>query len=229
MKYGSNNKTKKIGKKTIYTIIGISLVVVVLIAALVLASPFPYSFVKFAHFSPDSGTLQILENDTATFQNLQYQGITGYRQVSKGDYSFSITRSGTENVLLSSTEELRRGRLNTILILNTANNIEYIKIEDQSGSISPRKSEIRIINAIPDSSPINLENFEREAFFSNVEFKEVERYKGIQPGLYSYRLMMSGNPVLDIGRLEFVGGKSYTLYVSGTISNSDLSFVLKED
>ena len=58
--------------------------------------------VRFIHLSPNAPAVDIkLPDDTIVFSNIPYKGIAGYTCVPSGTYTFRVTPTGTNNVVLT--------------------------------------------------------------------------------------------------------------------------------
>ncbi|MBU3113403.1 DUF4397 domain-containing protein [Clostridium lacusfryxellense] len=60
------------------------------------------SCVRFIHLSPNAPAVDIkLADGTTVFNNVAYKGITNYVNVPKGTYTFKVSPTGTNNVVLT--------------------------------------------------------------------------------------------------------------------------------
>lgn len=68
----------------------------------IMAQNFGRPCVRFVHLSPNAPAVDIkLSDDTKIFSNVPYKGITNYACIPEGTYTFKVSPSGTDNVVLT--------------------------------------------------------------------------------------------------------------------------------
>lgn len=181
---------------------------------------------RVIHASYDAPPVEVNVDGATAFRNLEYGATEGYARINSGTRNITITQSGESSpVIIDLDVTLQTDRDYTVFAVGNLDNIEPIYSLDVRTAVTD-KAKVRIINASPDASGIDLklDSGSGTPVFSNVAYKSISDYIEIDPDTYSFALTMTGSTdeLLVFDPIAFNQGQVFTIIVMGTLDNTDI-------
>ena len=170
-------------------------------------------------------------SEQAKYYSAASSGLTGYTEVSEGDYQLVLTTAGTKDIVYESVRQRFAASISFSLVFTpgkstklTSNTVMLTYGESGTSSMLPNlRSRLRALHASPDGPLLAFRNG-GTTMFSNVPYK----------GNSSYTTSLSGDRVLDIeafgitgapvasGTFSLAGGEDYTMIAVNRAASVEL-------
>nr|WP_294948862.1 DUF4397 domain-containing protein [uncultured Mucilaginibacter sp.] len=190
----------------------------------------------------DNGYLNIVNvspniNPVNLYAEFIKQGNTTYRYPNASGYFLmnindtplqirpALSNNSSQSNLLTLEKSLKKNVRYTWFLTGLRNDssLTYIFTVD-SGSIPPvGRSKIRLVNASPGSTGLNITANDTE-LFTNIAYKQVSDYKEVTSGGYNFKLSATNAPAVvltTLKNLTVLDGKLYTIYAYGLPNRTD--------
>ena len=190
----------------------------------------------------DNGYLNIVNvspniNPVNLYAQFIKQGNTTYRYPNASDYFLmniidtplqirpALSNNSSQSILLTLEGSLKKNVRYTWFLTGLRNDssLTYIFTVD-SGSTPPMgRSKIRLVNASPGSTGLNI-TANDSLLFSNIGYKGVSDYKEVTSGGYNFKLSATATPAViltTLKNLTVLDGKLYTIYAYGLPNRTD--------
>jgi hypothetical protein len=182
--------------------------------------------VRAVHLSPDAPAVDIWVNGNKVISNLAFGEYTPYLSVpfSRGQstYNFKVVPAGlTSPVVINADLKLKPVRDYTIVASGRLADIKPIVIEDLRPVRPIFNSWVRFVHTSPDAPNVDIAvQNGGPVLFSDVAFRDVERYIRVTPGSYDLEVRVAGTNIvaLSLDDIPLVRGKSYTVFATGLLS-----------
>lgn len=106
--------------------------------------------------SPDAGTIDSYQNNSALAYNLGFGTMTTYIPMAPGVYNLAAEKAGTRQTLVASTETLAAGRQYTQIIGAGLANMKQTVLLDQSTPAPAGQVSLRVINEITHPGALDV-------------------------------------------------------------------------
>lgn len=158
--------------------------------------------VRFLNGAVGYQPFRVIINRRLITSSLDFAGLTTYGAVSSGFQTVTIT--GQDGyIYIQKTIPFKAGEKNTIAIINTANGLDLLQIDDTPCNKASNISCFRAINLAYYSNPLDLILYDGRIVYSDIRYKEVTVFKRIQPGAYSFYLAETElQPLLQFEDIE---------------------------
>jgi hypothetical protein len=125
--------------------------------------------------------------------------------------------------------KIKRHQLFTLLTV-IASSILWISCNKTTPILTFGKTQIRIINAIPDAGNIKLYSHDSLKTPNGLSFGQSTGYINISGGVNSF-LVKNNNQIIEKSRLNFKldTNKKYTFFIAGSIKKDSLTYVSLKD
>ena len=187
-------------------------------------APDPESYIRILHASPNAPAVDVYVNNVPTFRNISYRGFSQYAQLPGGGlYNIKVFPAGTKvNPVINTNIFIADGKIYTVPVIGELPNISLLPVEDPRIPITPGKASIRFVHLSPDAPNVDITLPNGTKLFSNVGYKEIEKYINVNPGTYTLQARVSGTDkvVLNVPNVRLTPNRFYTVYAVGFASKS---------
>jgi hypothetical protein len=139
----------------------------------------------------DSSPVEVTADKNAVFTRVEYKEVTPYKAIPANFDDFAVKPAGQDSAanLAENSESIMSGRHYTLVIFPEANaanakdkKVALDVIADDLQPPSAGKARVRVINAAAGTDDIEVfMRGEKDALFTDVDFKEAIAYKEIDP------------------------------------------------
>lgn len=197
-------------------------------------NPDPDTYVRVLHASPNAPAVDVYVNNSPVFRNLSYRGFSQYIPLPGGGlYNIKVFPAGTTvNPVINTNIFIPNGRIYTVAVIGELSDISLLPIEDPRIPITPGKASIRFVHLSPDAPNVDIALPNGTKLFSDVAYKEIERYINVNAGTYTLQMRIAGtnNIVLTVPNIRLAPNRFYTIYAVGFASKSPgLQFLIPLD
>ncbi|AMR31994.1 hypothetical protein A0256_11450 [Mucilaginibacter sp. PAMC 26640] len=165
------------------------------------------------------------------------QGTTIYRYPTPSDYFLmniidtplqirpALTTTSSQSNLITLPRQLNKNIRYTWYLtgLRSDSAFSYIFTVDSGAIPAPGRSKIRMVNASPGTTGLNLTANDSLAF-SKVSYKGVTDYKEVTAGTYNFKFTngaATSTILTTLKNVTVLDGKLYTLYTYGLLNRTD--------
>lgn len=115
-----------------------------------------FAHVRVIEVSPDTPAVDIYKGNNAVAYNLSFGTITSYVPITPGNYTMTVDSAGSRQVLSSVKGAFSAGMNYTVLVGNSAANLEQLILADQGQPLQPAAPSIRLINQAALSGAVDV-------------------------------------------------------------------------
>lgn len=175
-----------------------------------------YSYIRAFHASPNTPSASIYIDGELLIKNISYRNFTEYLRIKSGYHSILVKDNRSQKTVLNTKFEIPPHTILTLALTNLLQNLTLDPILDPQLGPNRFSSMVRFANLSPDSNPVDLFLNNDLKLFKNVEFEEIEGYKALRPGVYTFRVKsQNGNNLLYVPNVKLYPNKNYTIYLIG--------------
>jgi hypothetical protein len=116
----------------------------------------PQSHLRIIDTSPDAPGLDFYEGSTALAYNLGFGTLTSYIAYTPGNYTITADTAGSKQILSSSRAILVAATQHTLLIGNSAANLQQLILTDQSHAAPTGQISLRFIDQATRIGPVDI-------------------------------------------------------------------------
>lgn len=172
-----------------------------------------FTKVRFLNAAYGYNPFQIMINNRRVASSLGFASLTTYGRIGTGFQSITIL--GTNGyVYLQMSLPFRMNETMTIAIINTANGIDLLQINDESCATPANYSCLRACNLAYYSRPLDVVLSDGRVVFSDVQFKETTPYRRTRTGEYEFYIAETNlRPMPRDEDIETVGSTINSSYM----------------
>ncbi len=177
-------------------------------------------YLRVMHTVPDAPNVDIYANENLIVSNLAYGDYTDYLTIPVGTYRISVYAAGTkDSPVIENMLTVNKNSILTVAAVGTLSNIGLLAVKDANGKKEPGKAMIRFLHLSPNAPAVDITLPNGTVIFSNVSFKEVTPYIGVDPMNYTLQVRVAGTPnvVLTVPNINLMADKYYTVYAIGLV------------
>ena len=180
-----------------------------------------FSYIRFFHANPSVGAVDIYINGRKVVSNLTYRNFTEYMKAFPGYYRVAIFRAGTtSDPICINYMNLIGYRIYTAAITqsNESNCIEMIN--DNRRFLQKNMAYVRFVQLSANAPQMDV-YLDDSLILADLNYREVSRYLAVTPGDHNLKLRdyYSGAVLLEDPLVSLQGGKAYTIYVVGDMTD----------
>lgn len=186
-----------------------------------IVSTAPEAQVRVVVASPDSPGLDIYQGSNPVAYNLGFGTVTSYIQLTPGTYTINADTAGTKQVLSSSKSTFAASNQYTVLIGNSAANLQQLTLTDQSQAAPSGQIALRFIDQATRVSAVDvylIPTGQKLAavtpLLTNVSFGINTGYLNIPNGAYSIVMLPAGTVPISTTIATYSGPQ--VTYISGS-------------
>jgi hypothetical protein len=177
--------------------------------------------VLFVHTTLSADTLRVKANGATEVNSLPSLGNSGYISLSPGSTAISFVLTQTSLPLKDTTINLAANNNYSVFAAGTVVSPGVFVTNDDLTSPGSGKAKVRLIN-------LSQENLNETIYVgstkidSNVAYRTATPFREVAAGTYNVIVQDPSNvPLLrQISNMQFVGGKIYTIIISGLAAGS---------
>lgn len=191
------------------------------------------AFVRFAHFAPNSGAVNLsLDEEATAFENVEFRTITDWIALPSGTYSASVGE-GAQPVELS----FAANSFSTIAAVPAEDGSVKLEVIDETfPELIPGTSYVTFVNAVPGGVDVDLVRDDVvyvPALASLGNAEGTTSWTGLRDdsGTFTMRFMESGTAdtvVSDVGEVEITEGNVYLIALVPTADGSGTEAIVHE-
>lgn len=190
-------------------------------------------YARFFHAAPNAPAVDIYANDILVAKNLSFAHITDYKELSTGEYTISIFKTGDKSKILSTSKiSILNNSILTVSAIILESNIETLILKDTMASTNKKLAFIRFINFSPDSGLLTLSLPNGTTLFNGVEYLETTGYYSLSAGVYDFLVESSSSPANQkyIRQLKLDENTYHTIFIIGLVDTNPRigSFITKD-
>lgn len=185
--------------------------------------------VRVAHMSPGAPKVDISVDGTTVVTQLAYGNVSPYFVLEPGSHNVSVSPSGLPTTVFSETLQIGPKTYSVVAIgeVDGGNRpLEFRKFRDIVDPLSPAKTRIRLIHAVPDAKQLDVVLPKRDvSLFEGVDYGTPSSYK--HPSAGPVRLQIRRATRADDGEVfgtfdaDLPGGTVVTAFAHGYRSPED--------
>ncbi len=181
-------------------------------------TPIEVAHVSIYHGSPDTDGLDIRVS-TGQINNdpFKFRDFSNYLNFYPGNRNMKFIEANTGVVaLVDTTFTFEIGESYSVLLANTANNLEAVMIEDSFPDAISGKAMVRFIHLSPDVPAVKVLADEDELFGAE-SFKNGSEFKPVDAGRVTFEFLEEDgqNTVLQVPNVELLGRRYYNIILTG--------------
>ena len=180
-----------------------------------------FSYIRFFNAYPSVGSVDIYVNGRKVASNLLYRQFTEYLKAFPGYYRVAVFRAGTTTDPLSvSYINLIGYRIYTAAVTGLGTNVSLEMINDNRRFLQENAAYIRFVQLSANAPRMDV-YLDDSLVLSDLNYREVSRYMSVAPGSHNLKLReyFSGAVLLEDPDVTVEGGKAYTIYVVGDMTD----------
>jgi hypothetical protein len=192
------------------------------------------AFLRAAQLAFDARTVDVVVNGAGgeeTVAGLSYAGVSGYLELSPGDYRVQVFPVGSRRAAVAETLVTLSDNEAVTIALVGLSSFEVTVLEDNRIDSSSGAG-VAMVNAIPDfPAPLDALVLNGPTLFEDVGYLETSDATELIPGLYNMQLRRAGTDetvATSMGH-DFAGGANYTIFAVGSLTRGDIRIVIASD
>jgi hypothetical protein len=147
------------------------------------------ALVRVINAAPDAAALEVTADKNPVFTRVEYKEVTPYKALPANFDDFAVKAAGQDSAtpLAENSESIMSGRHYTLVIFPEKDATAEKKmaidvIADDLQTPSEGKARVRVINAAAGTDDLEVHlRGQKDALFSDVDFKEAIAYKEVDP------------------------------------------------
>ena len=181
-------------------------------------TPIEVAHVSIYHGSPDTDGLDIRVS-TGQINNdpFEFRDFSNYLNFYPGNRNMKFIKSNAGVVaLVDTTFTFEVGESYSVLLANTANNLEAVMVQDSFPDAISGKAMVRFIHLSPDVPAVRVLADEDDLFASE-NFKSSSDFKPVDAGRVSFEFVAEDgqNTVLQVPNVELLSRRYYNIILTG--------------
>jgi hypothetical protein len=181
--------------------------------------------VRWAFLDSAAPPVDVYLDDQRLLPNMEYRDTADYLPLAPGRYTVTVYAAGADPTvdqpMTSATLDLRRADApRTAYWFGTADDLRFETAPDNTTLIPADRARIRFINAITGSASVDIvKPVTGTRVLENLLFSESSVHLDLDAGTYAYVVMDGGEEIATLDDLDFKSGMSYTIALTGDVSN----------
>ncbi|MGN0136945.1 DUF4397 domain-containing protein [Anaerotignum sp.] len=180
-----------------------------------------YGYIRFMNASPGETRVDIYVNGRKVASNLLYRNFTEYMKVFPGWYRIAVYAAGTiRNPLTVTTLQVQANSITTLAVIGLAGDISTLAINDSRRFLNRNRAYVRFVQLSPNAPTMDA-YWDDALVVSELNYEDISRYMTATPGSHNLKMRdsLSGANLVEHPDVQVEGGKAYTIYVVGDITD----------
>lgn len=180
------------------------------------------AMVRVAHFSPDTGGVDVYVDGGFVVGNVSYRTVSDYVSLPAGSHSLALRAAGSppnSPPAVASTAVLEGGHAYTVAGVGPNAQLRGVIFDDDLSAPAAGAAKVRVVNAAVDTGPVQVKFRGQPTAFPQTDFPGASQYVAVSPGLYDVDVLAaaSGSTLGDAPQVTFGSGITYTLATIGGV------------
>ena len=191
---------------------------------------------RIVHASPDAPAIEVYLDGQRVLAALTFAAASPYVTVPAGMHRLRATAAGTasgDKGLIDTMIDLQSGQAYTVVAADTAAKMVSVVVPDRMALPDADKTAVRLFHASPDAPSVADVAVAGggPVVFKNLAFKAGTDYAEVAPGAYRFEVRPAGTTqaIATTPQIDLVGGKTYTIFAMGLLSDSSFQAVVVPD
>lgn len=170
--------------------------------------------VRVVDASPDAPGIDLYQGSDGIAYNLGFGAITSYVATAPGTYTISAATAGTHQVLSFAKPTLASSGQYTVLISDTAGNLQQLTLKDQSQAAPAGQTSLRFLDEATRSGPVDVYLVPTghalvtvNPLLTSISFGANTGYQNIPSGTYSLVVLPAGVNPTSTAAASYTGAK----------------------
>lgn len=178
------------------------------------------ALVRVAHFSPDTGGVDVYVDGHFLLGNVNYRTVSDYASLAAGSHLLELRPAGasaTSAPAVSSTAVLEAGHAYTVAGVGPHAQLHGAIFDDDLSAPSAGDAKARLVNAAVGQGPVELRFRQLSTAFPQTDFPGASPYLAVAPGQYDVDVLAAstGSTLDATPQVAFGAGITYTLVAVG--------------
>ncbi len=183
--------------------------------------------VRVAHLSPDAPNVDVWVDQERVFQNVPFQTVSGYLNVSAGQHWIQVTPAGaTEPVVIDAVVGLNSDQAYTVAATGLLgnNDLQPIVLLDDRVT-DPTGAKVRFVHTSPDAPAVDVAVQSGPVLFADFSFREAGSYLSVPAQSYDLEVRLAGTETvaLPIPGVVLELNRNYTVFAVGLAGDGTLA------
>jgi hypothetical protein len=179
------------------------------------------ALVRVVHLSADAPEVDLYVDGTRTLSAVSFKSASRYRSLPAGAHTLAVRPAGSapgSTPAASVRASLRAGAPYSAVLLGTMAQLKAVVVKDDFAAPPAGRAKLRVIDAAPQSPPLDIAVADGPVLFRDVRFGEVTPFVTVAAGSMSMEVRASGTTrvLFTQGAARIPAGMIVTL--AGTIS-----------
>ncbi len=180
------------------------------------------ALVRVAHFSPDTGGVDVYVDGHFVLGNVNYRTVSDYVSLPAGSHLLELRPAGAapdSPPAVSSNAVLESGHAYTVAGVGPHAQLSGAIFDDDLSSPSQGSAKARMVNAAVGEGPLEIKFRQASTVFPQTDFPAASQYIAVSPGQYQLDILAvaNGSTLGDGAQLTFGAGITYTLVAIGGV------------
>ena len=189
----------------------------------------PFARIKVAHAAPDYPFIDMLVDNSVSFSNVPYKGVSSYLTVAAGAHTLKIEPTSVPGSFIATgPATLAGGHDYTVFATDVGGTAKFTLLSDSNLPPVSGRVRVRFVNATTDVASMDvLVNFVKQV--GALPDYSASQYLDLAPAIYSLTFNTAGttSAVLTLPAVQLDANLRYTIYVVG--STGHLEGVVSHD
>lgn len=180
-----------------------------------------FGYIRFMNASPGETRVDIYVNGRKVASNLLYRNFTEYMKVFPGWYRIAVYAAGTiRNPLTVTTLQVEANSITTLAVIGLSGDISTLAINDSRRFLNRNRAYVRFVQLSPNAPTMDA-YWDDALVVSELNYQDISRYMTTAPGSHNLKMRdsLSGANLVEHPDVRVEGGKAYTIYVVGDITD----------
>lgn len=180
-----------------------------------------FGYIRFMNASPGETRVDIYVNGRKVASNLLYRNFTEYMKVFPGWYRIAVYAAGTiRNPLTVTTLQVEANSITTLAVIGLFGDISTLAINDSRRFLNRNRAYVRFVQLSPNAPTMDA-YWDDALVVSELNYQDISRYMTATPGSHNLKMRdsLSGANLVEHPDVRVEGGKAYTIYVVGDITD----------
>jgi Domain of unknown function (DUF4397) len=179
------------------------------------------ALVRVVHLSADAPKVDLYVDGTRTVAAVPFKSASRYRALAAGAHTLTVRPAGsspTSTPTASVRASVRAGAPYTAVLLGPMAQLKAVVVEDDFAAPPAGRAKLRVIDAAPQSPPLDIAVADGPVLFRDVRFGEVTPFITVAAGSFGMEVRAAGTErvLFTQGAARMPAGMIVTL--AGTIS-----------
>lgn len=178
----------------------------------------PAAFVAIYHGSPDGPDMDIYaESRKINNQPLIFGQTFPYSGFFAGERRLLFNPFNAQNTLLEKNISLDQDKIYTVFLVNKAEDLDAIQVEDIWEEPDGLKSQVRLVHLSPDSGDLEVSIANQTPFGPATSYLSISDFLELEKGKVKVvvKSKSSGEILVTVNEIELLGNRVYSLVIRG--------------